>query len=268
MSYEALRWVLMASSALLVILVLANWDATMNLFRSSADQVLDASSGCPIGYEVVGRDSCQQGAGTRFIVILGVFVLINTVVFAFAWLSNEDPRNSENFSWKQGHRTTHNSNSSQRDAPSASGQSRDRTMIRASEARPGDEVIVNGRRFFVSEVSSESGFMQFGLPGGEKVGVWASTYIFLLGKNDSIQRGVTTAADTDSTPGPTSAVNPPRSPSSRVLVTPAEQPAPSLDARTTSATNGEFRDCPYCAEPIRARAIICRFCDRDVSPRA
>jgi hypothetical protein len=27
-----------------------------------------------------------------------------------------------------------------------------------------------------------------------------------------------------------------------------------------------YRACPYCAETIRAEAVVCRFCGRDVAP--
>lgn len=33
-----------------------------------------------------------------------------------------------------------------------------------------------------------------------------------------------------------------------------------------SKQGSETRDCPWCAEPIRAAAVICRFCNRDVTP--
>lgn len=34
------------------------------------------------------------------------------------------------------------------------------------------------------------------------------------------------------------------------------------------STNGpSFRPCPFCAEPIRQAAVLCRYCGRDVSDR-
>ena len=36
------------------------------------------------------------------------------------------------------------------------------------------------------------------------------------------------------------------------------------DLTSFSPANASTRACPFCAEPIRAEAIICRFCQRDV----
>ncbi|HYD26943.1 hypothetical protein [Brevundimonas sp.] len=33
-----------------------------------------------------------------------------------------------------------------------------------------------------------------------------------------------------------------------------------------AAPSGDTRDCPWCAETIKAAARICRFCNRDVDP--
>ncbi len=43
--------------------------------------------------------------------------------------------------------------------------------------------------------------------------------------------------------------------------TPLPTPAPR-------ATEPAYRDCPWCAEPIRIAAIICRYCSRDVANEA
>lgn len=48
--------------------------------------------------------------------------------------------------------------------------------------------------------------------------------------------------------------------------------ARGASALTTSGaaqqTSGQVRDCPYCAESIKAAAVVCRFCGRDVEPVA
>lgn len=37
--------------------------------------------------------------------------------------------------------------------------------------------------------------------------------------------------------------------------------------RAVSGIGGGMRACPYCAEPIRVQAAVCRFCGREVSGR-
>jgi len=52
------------------------------------------------------------------------------------------------------------------------------------------------------------------------------------------------------------------------------QPTPQFEARRRMAVQAAFpvqksaptRDCPWCAETIKAAAIVCRFCGRDVQP--
>jgi uncharacterized membrane protein len=39
-------------------------------------------------------------------------------------------------------------------------------------------------------------------------------------------------------------------------------------AQKAAAAPGDTRDCPYCAETIKAAAKVCRFCNRDVEPLA
>ena len=39
-----------------------------------------------------------------------------------------------------------------------------------------------------------------------------------------------------------------------------------LIVRTVNAQSRGTKTCPFCAERIQAAAIICRFCNRDVSP--
>ena len=39
-----------------------------------------------------------------------------------------------------------------------------------------------------------------------------------------------------------------------------------LDISKSSSTAVEDRTCPFCAENIKAKAIICRFCGKDVVP--
>lgn len=45
----------------------------------------------------------------------------------------------------------------------------------------------------------------------------------------------------------------------------AAAPATAAPA-TTGPPVREERDCPYCAEPILARARVCKHCGRDVEP--
>jgi len=35
---------------------------------------------------------------------------------------------------------------------------------------------------------------------------------------------------------------------------------------TEMEPEGEYRDCPFCAERIKKRAIVCKHCKRDVPP--
>src|ERR1039458_7897368 len=42
-------------------------------------------------------------------------------------------------------------------------------------------------------------------------------------------------------------------------------PADQTQTSTTVSTPTD-RDCPFCAETIKAKAVVCRFCGKDVSP--
>lgn len=37
---------------------------------------------------------------------------------------------------------------------------------------------------------------------------------------------------------------------------------------SVTAPSNSIRACPYCAETIKAEAVVCRFCNRDVAPTA
>jgi uncharacterized membrane protein len=39
-------------------------------------------------------------------------------------------------------------------------------------------------------------------------------------------------------------------------------------SQLTDTRQADTRDCPYCAETIKAAAKVCRFCNRDVEPLA
>jgi len=39
------------------------------------------------------------------------------------------------------------------------------------------------------------------------------------------------------------------------------------DVATDSTDGSGYRNCPWCAETIKARAIVCRYCGRDVDPK-
>jgi len=46
----------------------------------------------------------------------------------------------------------------------------------------------------------------------------------------------------------------------------ADSAAASLTRESAQSAIADTRACPYCAETIKAQAVICRFCNRDVDP--
>lgn len=46
-----------------------------------------------------------------------------------------------------------------------------------------------------------------------------------------------------------------------IIIALAEKPRDAVEEQLQS---GALRACPFCAEPIRAEAIVCRYCGRDV----
>ncbi|HOY76933.1 MAG TPA: hypothetical protein PLH23_04960 [Hyphomonadaceae bacterium] len=46
----------------------------------------------------------------------------------------------------------------------------------------------------------------------------------------------------------------------------ARRHAELLAAAAPTVPAGDVRPCPFCAEPIRKAAKVCRFCNREISP--
>ena len=249
-SHEVFVLLVCSSGALFVILAFANWEGFTNIFRSDSDKILDAQTKCPIGYDLKSAGSCSPNGLTLFMGIVGVFFIVNLVILIFSWFTNDRHEHDDyEISLAQSVEQRRLMLSSTRSLSTDQGNSKEAFYVPVSDVKVGDEISFDDRRIIVDEIDQAGFFIRLLPEVGPAIVLAPKSEVVLYASLDDFTRREDEDAD---------------------FATSVEHVEPdeviNRIYNNADEFEGKFRECPYCAEPIRARAIICRYCGHEVEP--